>query len=245
MNENIELYVPLKNSLFNNVELTPGELRTLAVILSQREDYIIYENKTAEQQNVSIKTMERRFKHLMELGYLRKEFKVDTTPYKKNFDWVITPKGKQYKAVGGQKYYTRFKKKFLLEKNINDFDWLVLSVMLCNTKEYKNYATTIRDELHITTDKRSRLTKSIERLEEKNLIFKNTDTNDKLFYSVNEVAWDYIMKKDRSNYETKEEREHKKNDEILRRVSQRQYERLKEEKEKRILSLSNIYDIDN
>ncbi len=244
MNENIELYVPLKNSLFNNVELTPGELRTLAVLLSQREDYIIYENKTAEQQNVSVKTMERRFKRLMELGYLRKEYKLDTTQYKKNFDWVITPKGKQYKAVGGQKYYTRFKKRFLLDNTINDFDWIVLSVMLCNTKDYKNYATTIRDELHIPTEKRSRLTKSIDRLEKKNLIFENTDTKDKLFYSVNEVAWDFIVKIDRSKYETKEEKQKHTIDNSIKKIYERDYERQKKIRDEGLLQLSAIYELD-
>lgn len=230
MNENIELYVPLKNSLFNNVELTSGELRTLAVLLSQREDYIIYENKTAEQQNVSVKTMERRFKRLMELGYLRKEYKLDTTKYKKKFDWVITPKGKQYKAVGGQKHYTRFKKRFLLDNTINDFDWEVLSVMLCNTKDYRNYATTIRKELNIPIDKRSRLTKSIQRLEEKNLIFENTDENNKLFYSINDIASEYVLKIDRSKYETKEEKQQIQQIEIIKLLEKKDYEKQKKSK---------------
>lgn len=242
MKEEKELYVPLRNYFFNNDELTPGELRTLALLLSQREDYIIYENITASQLNVSVRTMERRFKRLLDLGYLKKEFKIESNIYKKNFDWVITNKGKKYKAVGGQKYYTRFKKSFLLDNNINDFDWAVLSVMLCNHKNFKNYASTIRKELNIPTDKRSKLTKSIDRLIKSGLVFKNYDEEGKLFYSVDDVVWGYIIVIDRTKYETKEEQQENKLNNVMRIVYRDEFKKQKKEIESKLIEVSTIYE---
>lgn len=233
----VELYVPLRNSFFSNKDLKPGELRTLALLLSQREDYIFYENITAKQLNVSLRTMERRFKRLLELGYIKKVFKVNYNQYKKNFNWVLTNNSKIYKvSSNNQKYYTRFKKSFILDNNINDFDWLVLSVMLCNSKDYKNYPSTIRKNLNISSDKRSKLTKSIERLESMKLVFKNYDTDGKLFYALNDEVWDFIIKIDRSQYETEEQKQERKTQENLVIIHHIDYE-----KQKKYMDMSLIY----
>jgi len=233
----VELYVPLRNSFFSSKDLKPGELRTLALLLSQREDYIFYENITAKQLNVSLRTMERRFKRLLELGYIKKVFKVNYNQYKKNFNWVLTNNSKIYKvSSNNQKYYTRFKKSFILDNNINDFDWLVLSVMLCNSKDYKNYPSTIRNNLNISSDKRSKLTKSIERLESMKLVFKNYDTNGKLFYALNDEVWNFIIKIDRSQYETEEQKQERKTQENLVVIHHIDYE-----KQKKYMDMSLIY----
>jgi len=233
----VELYVPLRNSFFSSKDLKPGELRTLALLLSQREDYIFYENITAKQLNVSLRTMERRFKRLLELGYIKKVFKVNYNQYKKNFNWVLTNDSKIYKVSSkNQKYYTRFKKSFILDNNINDFDWLVLSVMLCNSKDYKNYPSTIRNNLNISSDKRSKLTKSIERLESMKLVFKNYDTNGKLFYALNDEVWNFIIKIDRSQYETEEQKQERKTQENLVVIHHIDYE-----KQKKYMDMSLIY----
>ena len=239
MNNEVKLYVSLRNNFFNITELNYGEMRTLAFLLSQREDFVIYENKTAEQQSVSVRTMERRFKRLLELGYLKKIFKCNSKKYKKNFDWKLTTKATYYKASVGQKYYTRFKKSFIMDATINDFDWAVLSVILTNHKNYKNYATTIRDELNISTQNRSRLTKSIQRLEEKELIFKNTDNEGKLFYSANDTSSNFIIQIDRRKYETQSEKIQRNIDTSIKRLCYVDYIKQKSEmNQKRLIEFS-------
>jgi DNA-binding MarR family transcriptional regulator len=168
-----ELYVPLRKSFFEtSADLSPKEMRTLVLLLSYRDYFRIYEVEVAKKFNVSRQTIGSRFKGLMGKEYLRIH----------NDRWERTEKAIKYRAIIGgtikNKNFTRFKVSFVLDEDLNDYEWLVLSVILSNIKEYKNFATDIREKLHIPESKRSTLTKVAQRLVEKELIVENKENGE-------------------------------------------------------------------
>lgn len=207
-----ELYVPLRKSFFEtSADLSPKEMRTLVLLLSYRDYFRIYEVEVAKKFNLSRQTIGSRFKKLMENEYLRVN----------NDRWERTPKAIKYRAIIGgaikNKNFTRFKLDFVLSEDLNDYDWLVLSVILSNTKEYKNFATTIRETLHIPESKRSTLTKVADRLIEKELIVENKE-NGEVYYIATDKAWENVIKIDRSEYMSKEEKQEVQKQQALRSV---------------------------
>lgn len=227
--ENIQtdrISVSLKNNFWKLFpDLTAGELRTMALLLSYKETFVIYEEVVARQQGFDRKTAERRFKKFKQSGMILKRIKVGGTD-KLNFTWTLTFKAKGYKAEEGQKDYTIFRRSFILDPSINDFDWLVLSIILCNKSDYRTYYESIREKLSIDFTKRSRVSTSIKRLAKKNLVVIGLDSN-KGFCTPTDNALKFIARVDRSNYETYAEKCHNKAEEVKRKLTISNYEEAK------------------
>ena len=206
------LYVPLRHSFFDtSADLSPKEMRTLALMLSYQDTFRIYQVEVASKFGVSRQTMGDRFKELKDKEYLRI----------RNDRWERTEKAIKYRAVIGKQVknrnFTRFKVSFVLDEELNDYDWLVLSVILSNVKEYKNFATDIRETLHIPVDKRSTLSKVAKRLIEKELLVEGKESGE-TYYIATDKAWENVIKIDRSEYMSKEEKQEVQKQQALRSV---------------------------
>ena len=197
MNETRELYVPIKKSFFLMLskKLTAGEMRTLALLLSYKPSFRIYQKVVAKQQNISTKTVERRFNTYMEEGLITKHY--NKSPY--FFVWMLGNDAKCFKDIEYKgKNYTLYKLNFILDKNLNDTDWLVLSIILKNSAYYWNYCSDIRQDLSVESEKRSRISKSLSRLKEKGLVEDHLDCYGKKYYLPTEKALNYIITREKT-----------------------------------------------
>ena len=88
--------------------------------------------------------------------------------------------------------------------------------MLCNKSNYKNYLINIREQLLIPKEKRSRITKSTDRLVDQNLVVKNKEPNNMTYCVLTEKAESFVARTDRTKYETKEEKIKERADKVKR-----------------------------
>ncbi|RLY03109.1 ArsR family transcriptional regulator [Streptococcus hillyeri] len=66
-----ENYTAINNAFLQDRELEPATIGILAVLLSNKSDWEIYPEEIARRMNISRTTVDRHFKQLEKLGYMK------------------------------------------------------------------------------------------------------------------------------------------------------------------------------
>ena len=65
-----ENYTSINNAFLQDNSLEPATIGILAVVLSNKDDWVVYPEEIARRLNISRRTVDRHFKILEESGYL-------------------------------------------------------------------------------------------------------------------------------------------------------------------------------
>lgn len=66
-----ENYTSINNAFLQDSNLEPATIGILAVILSNKPDWVVYPEEVARRLNISRRTINRHFQKLEEAGYMR------------------------------------------------------------------------------------------------------------------------------------------------------------------------------